>query len=108
MATKIEPSNDEDVVYKAYLDTKLSKIEDQISSNGKDYNDIKGFERSNKQLAEQFLFETVVKSTRQILFDKGLFNRYDNADEVLKAILLIEFNERRKLDLDPIKPFVTK
>ena len=29
--TKFEPSNDEDVVNKAYLDTKLSKIEVHIS-----------------------------------------------------------------------------
>ena len=43
-----------------------------------------------------------MKTTPQKFSDRGLFKRYDDADEVLKECLLIEFNERRRPDLDAI------
>ena len=41
ITTKFEPSKDEDVVSKTYLDTKLSKKEGDISHIEKDYNEKK-------------------------------------------------------------------
>ena len=37
--------------------------------------------------------------TFQVLFDKGLFDNYDNADEFLKDFL---FDERRSPDLEDL------
>ena len=40
--------------------------------------------------------------TVQLLSENELFDKYDNADEVLKDYLLIdEINEKRRPDLDP-------
>ena len=38
-----------------------------------------------------------LKTTEQIIYDKRLFDKYDNADEALKDFLFVE---RRTLDLD--------
>ena len=43
-----------------------------------------------------------MKTTIQILYDKGLFDNSNKADEVLKEYLLIEENERRRPDLGKI------
>ena len=40
-----------------------------------------------------------MKTTIKILHDEGLFERYDNADEVLKSYVSIE---RRGLDLEDV------
>ena len=50
---------------------------------------------SNKQPEEEVLFEQAVKLTIQIIYDRGLFEISDNADEVLKDNLL---NERCEPD----------
>ena len=39
-----------------------------------------------------------MKSTREIFHDKGLFDIYDNVEEVLKEYLSIEVTERRRPD----------
>ena len=44
-----------------------------------------------------------MKTTVQILHDEGLFDKYANADEVLKNLLLIKVNERRRLVFEPNK-----
>ena len=49
-----------------------------------------------------------MKTTTQILYDKGLFDNYDNADEVLKNYLPIKVNERRRPDLEELKDDFTK
>ena len=71
-ATKLEPSKDEDVINKAYLDKKLSKMEGQISYIEKDYNEFKLF--NSKKSAEEILIEKAVKTTIPISYDKGLFD----------------------------------
>ena len=50
------------------------------------------------------LIERAVKTSTQIFFDKGLFDKYNNgnADKVLKNNLLIEVNERRRPDLEEV------
>ena len=55
----------------------------------------------DKQSEPTFLFEGPVKTTIDMLYDKGLFDNYDNAEEeVIKDCPLIE---RRRPDLDPNK-----
>ena len=63
--TNFKPFNDEDVINKAYLDTKLSKIDAQISYIQKDYNEFKLY--NNKKSAEVKLIERAVKTFTQIL-----------------------------------------
>ena len=58
---------------------------------------------SNDKRSEEVLIERAVKTTMQILYGHGLFDNYDNTDEVLKDYILIdEVNERRTLDLDSL------
>ena len=85
---------------KTYLDTKLRKIEGQMSYMEKDYNNFKL--HNNKQPVYEILNESAVKTTIQTLYDKGLFDNYDNADEVLKDYLLFEVDERRRPDLEKL------
>ena len=80
--TNFEPTDNTDVINKAYLDEKLSKIEDQISFFQKDYNEFKL--EYNKQSVEDILIQRAVKTTIQVLYDKGLFDNYANADKILE------------------------
>ena len=83
--TNFEPVDNEDVINKTYPDEKVSKIHGQISYFEKDYN---AFEfQYNKQSVEDVLFQTAVKTTSKRLHDKGLFDNYANADEVLEDFL---------------------
>ena len=43
--------------------------------------------RNDKHFIEEFSIERVVKTTIQIWYDKGLFDKYDNANEVLNDYL---------------------
>ena len=105
ITTKFEPSNDDDIVSKAYLDTKTSKIEGHISFTGTAFNEIKSVERSNKQSDEGFSIERVVKSILQMFHDKGLIDDYDNADEVPKDYPLCE---RLRLNLEELNDIISK
>ena len=51
---------------------------------------------TDKQSIQEILVQRAVKTTIQILYDKGLFDNYANADELLKYVLFI----RRRLDLE--------
>ena len=55
----------------------------------KDYNECK---LHNDKQSEEVSFERAVKTTIQILFDKGLFDNYVDADQVLKDYLLFDNN----------------
>ena len=70
ITTNSKASNDEIVINKAYLKTKLSKTEAQISNIQKYYKELKLF--SNKLSVEEVLIERAVKTTIQTLLDKGL------------------------------------
>ena len=50
----------------------------------------------NKQSVEDILIQRAVKTTIQILYDKGLFDNYANADKVLEDFLFVT---RRRGDL---------
>ena len=94
ITTNFEPVDNEDVINKGYLDEKLIKINGHISKLEKDYNEFKL--QYNKQNVEDILIQRAVKTTIQILYDKGLFDNYANADKVLEDFL---FTTRRRPDL---------
>ena len=94
LTTNFEPVNDSDVINKAYLDEKLIKINGHISKLEKDFNEF--IKQYNKQAVEDILVQRAVKTTIQILYDKGLFDHYTNSDKVLEDFL---FTTRRRGDL---------
>ena len=94
LTTNFQPVDDIDVINKGYLDEKLLKIDGHLSKMEKDYNEFKL--QYNKQNVEDILIQRAVKTTIQILYDKGLFDSYDNADKVLQDFLFVT---RRRGDL---------
>ena len=80
ITTNFEPIDNEDVVNKGYLDEKLLKINGHLSKLEKDYNEFK--KQYNKQSVEEILIQRAVKITIQILYDKGFFDNFQNADKV--------------------------
>ena len=93
ITTDFEPVDNSDVINKGYLDSKLLKIDGHLSKLEKDYNEFKL--QYNKQNVEDILIQRAVK-TIQILYDKGLFDKFQNADKVLEDFL---FTTRRRGDL---------
>ena len=77
-----------------YIDEKLIKIDGHLSKLEKDFNEFKL--QYNKQSVEEILVQRAVKTTIQVLYDKGLFDNYANADKVLEDFL---FTSRRRGDL---------
>ena len=94
ITTKFEPIDNSDVINKGYLDDKLLKINGHLSKLEEDYNKFKL--QYNKQNVKDILFQRAVKTTIQILYDKGLFDNFQNADKVLQDFL---FTTRRRGDL---------
>ena len=87
ITANIEPFDNEDVINKTYLDEKLPKTQGQISCFEKSYNEFKL--QNNKQFVEEILIQTAVKTTIQILYDKGLFDTFPNADSVVQELLFV-------------------
>ena len=83
LTTSFKPFDDSDVINKGYLDEKLLKINGHLSKLEKDYNEFKL--QYNKQNIEGILIQRAVKTTIQILHDKGLFDNFQNADKVSKV-----------------------
>ena len=73
-------------------------MDGHISYLEEDYNEFKL--QYNKQSVEDILIQRAVKTTIQILYDKGLFDNYANADKVLEDFL---FTTRRGGDLEEVK-----
>ena len=94
----IEPVNNQNVINKVYLDQKWSKLDGHLSLSEKYYNDFKL--QYNKQPVDEILIQRAVKTTMQILHDKGLFDGFPKTDEVLKEF---SFVTRRRGDLKQIK-----
>ena len=72
----------------------MIKIDGHLSKLEKDYNEF--ILQYNKQNVEDILIQKAVKTTIQILYDKGLFDNYGNADKILGDFL---FTSRRRGDL---------
>ena len=87
---------------KGFLCRNLADVNGHISFIEKDYIEFMDLSWCNKQTDEEFLIETAVKMAIQKIYHRGLFTRYDNADEVLKDYFNPEVNRRCRLDLDPI------
>ena len=93
ITTNFEAVNNEDFINKGCLDEELKKIDGHISYIEKDYNEFK--KHYNKQSVEVVLIQRAVKTTIQIIYDKGLFDNYANADKVLEDFV---FTKRRRGD----------
>ena len=91
ITTNFEPNDNEDVINKGYLDEKLLKIDGHLSKLEKDFNEFKL--QYNKQNVEDILIQRAVKTTIQILYDKGLFDNYANADKVSEDFFLQQGEE---------------
>ena len=94
ITTNFEPIDNSDVVNKGYLDGEIKNTNGHIAYIEKDYNEFK--KQYNKQSVEEILIQRAVKTTIQILYDRGLFDNYQNADKVLEDFL---FTIRRRPDL---------
>ena len=94
ITTNFEAVDNEDVINKGHLDSKLLKIDGHLSKLEKDFNEFKS--QYDKQNVEEVLIQRAVKTTIQILYDRGLFDNFQNAEEVLKDFL---FTTRRRPDL---------
>ena len=94
LTTNFEPTDNSDVINKGYLDEKLIKIDGHLSKLEKDYNEFKL--DYDKQAVEEILIRRAVKTTIQVLYDRGLFDNYVNADKVLEDFLFVT---RRRGDL---------
>ena len=97
LTTNFEAVDDKDVINTGYLDSKLLKIDGHLSKLEKDYNEFKL--QYNKQNVEDILIQRAVKTTIQILYDRGLFDNFQNAEEVLKDFLFVT---RRRPDLEKV------
>ena len=69
LTTNFEPNDNEDVINKGYLDSKLLKLDGRLPKLEKDYNELKL--QYNKQNVEDILVQRAVKTTIQILYYKG-------------------------------------
>ena len=94
ITTIFEPLNNENVINKSYLDENILKRNGHLSKLEKYYNEFKL--QYNKQSVEEILIQRAVKTTIQILYDKGLYDNFQNADKVLEDFLFVT---RRKDDL---------
>ena len=94
ITANFEPVDNEDVLNKAFLDEKLLKLDGHLSKLEKDFNEFKL--QYNKQSVEDILIQRAVKTTIQILYDKSLFDNFQNADKVLEDFL---FTTRRRGDI---------
>ena len=79
------------------MDEKILKINGHLSKLEKDFNEFKL--QYDKQNVEDILIQRAVKTTIQILYDRGLFDNFQNAEEVLKDFLFVT---RRRGDLEKI------
>ena len=80
--TIFQPSDYTDVINKAYLDEKNIQKRGSLINSRKQFQ-LKLF--SDKQSIKEILVQRAVKTTVQILFDKGLFDIYFKADQNLSA-----------------------
>ena len=90
LTKNFEAVGNEDVINKGYLDSKSLKIDGHLSKLEKDYNEFKL--QYNKQNIEDILIQRAVKTTIQTLYDKGLFDNFQNADKVLEDFFI--YNKR--------------
>ena len=101
ITTNFEPSNDKNVVNKAYLVIIFIQIRGHILFMEKNLINLIFVNDKKKHTDDKFLIEKAVKATIQKPDDKRLFDNYDNADEVLSDFF-IEDKERHKTNLEEL------
>ena len=79
---KFEPTDESNVINKDYLDEKFKKKDVHISYIEKDNKEFNL--QYNKQSVEDISIQRAVKTTIQILYDKGSFDNYTKADKVVE------------------------
>ena len=99
--TNLEAVKDEDITNEEFFDKKLWKIDGHLSILEKDYDKIKLL--SNIQTVEEILFQRAVKTTKQMFYDKGLFDSVANAVDVSKDFLFVT---RRRPDLEKVNDVI--
>ena len=97
LTTNFEPNDNEDIINKGYPDEKLLRLDGHLSKLEKDYNEF--ILQYNKQNVVEIVVQRAVKTTIQIPYDRGLFDKFQNAEEVLKDFL---FTTRRRPDLEKV------
>ena len=97
LTTNFEPIDNSDVINNGYLDSKLLRIDCYLSKLEKDYNEF--ILQYNKQNVEEISIQRAVKTTFQILYDRGLIDNFQNSEEVLEDFLFIT---RRRPDLEKL------
>ena len=85
ITTSFDPTDNADVINRGYFDEELKKTNGHIAYIEKDYNEFK--KHYIKQNVEFILIQRAVKTTIQILYDKGLFDNYASADKVSEDFL---------------------
>ena len=78
ITTSFETTDNTDVINKCYLDKKLLNINGHLSLLEKNYNEF--ILQYNKQSEGEALVQRALKTTLQILYEKGLFDNYANAE----------------------------
>ena len=101
LTTNFEPTDDSDATNKARLDEKFLKINGHLSKLEENYNEFKI--QYNKQSVEEVLIQRAVKTTIQILYEKGLFDAFPNADNFLKDVLFVT---RGRGDLEKVNDVI--
>ena len=101
--TNFEHTGNTDVINKGYFEEKLLKINGHLSLLEKNNNEF--ILQYNKQSAEEILIQRAVKTTLQILYDKCLFDHFNNGNayEVLKGFV---FLEKHRLDSEKINDVI--
>ena len=97
ITSNFDSTDDSYVINKSFFDKNLSKIHGNLRLLEKNYNEF--ILHYNKKPVEDISIQKAVKTTKQKLYDKGLFDNFPNVDEVLIDILLVT---RRRGDLDEI------
>ena len=85
-ASDFEPTDNSNVINKAYLEKKLLEINGHFSFLEKDYNEVEL--QINKQSLKDILIQRAVTTTVQILLDIDLLDKYANADKVLNVFFV--------------------
>ena len=98
ITTFFEPTDDSDVINRAYLDDNVSKVDCQLSFLERKNKEFRL--QCNKQSVEEFLIQRAVKTTIQILYEEGLLDNFQKTDEVLKNFFFVT---RRRCDLEESK-----
>ena len=75
----------------------MKKIDGLIPYTENDYNEFKL--QYNKQSVEEISIHRAAKTTIEILYDKGLFDIYANAEKVLEDFLFVTW---RRGDLEKV------